>query len=272
MLTFTLEEPMSRHTRLDAILDLLSQRGNVEVDELVEALQVSAATVRRDLDTLADQQLLTRTHGGAVPAATSYDLPLRYKATRYAGAKVQIAEACAAMVQPGQVVGLNGGTTSTEVARALVRRTDLAHGGDQTTVTVVTNALNIATELAVRRHVKIVVVGGVARPQSYELIGPLADATLAQINLDVMFLGVDAIDIEHGATAAHEGEASVNRQLASRAGRVVVPADHSKLGRYAFAGICGIDQVDLLLTDRPTTPELAAGLRDHDVDLVVAED
>jgi len=138
-------------------------------------------------------------------------------------------------------------------------------------VTVVTNALNIATELAVHRHVKMVVVGGVARPQSYELIGPLADASLAQINLDVMFLGVDAIDLEHGAAAAHDGEASVTRQLAGRAGRVVVPADHSKLGRSAFARICSIDEVDVLLTDRHPTPERAAGLRKHDVQLVVTD-
>ena len=262
---------MSRHARLDTILDLLSQRGNLGVEELVGALQVSAATVRRDLDTLAEQQLLTRTHGGAVPAAASYDLPLRYKATRFADAKVQIARACAAMVQPGQVVGLNGGTTTTEVARALVRRSDLASGEDQPTVTVVTNALNIATELAVRRHVKIVVVGGVARPQSYELIGPLADAALAQVNLDLMFLGVDAIDVEHGATAAHEGEASVNRQLVARAGRVVVPADHSKLGRSAFAGICGIDEVDVLLTDREPAPDIAAALAGRDLEVVVAD-
>ena len=139
------------------------------------------------------------------------------------------------------------------------------------TATVVTNALNIATELAVRRHVKIVVVGGVARPQSYELIGPLADAVFSQSNLDLMFLGVDAFDVEHGATAVHEGEASVNRQLVRRAARVVVPADHSKIGRSAFAGICGIDDVDVLLTDQPPAPEIAAGLADHGVDVVVAE-
>ncbi len=259
---------MSRHSRLDTILDLLSQQGNVDVEELVEALDVSAATVRRDLDSLADQQLLTRTHGGAVPAAASYDLPLRYKATRFVGAKAQIARTCAGLVQPGQVVGMNGGTTATEVARALVRRTDLT---GEPGVTVVTNALNIATELAVRRHIKIVVVGGVARPQSYELIGPLADAALSQINLDLMFLGVDAFDLEHGATAANEGEASVNRQLASRAARVVVPADHSKLGRSAFAGICGVDEIDLLVTDRQPPADIAAGLAEHDVEVVVAD-
>jgi len=261
---------VSRHSRLDTILDLLSQRGKLDVEELVAALDVSAATVRRDLDRLAGQQLLTRTHGGAVPTAASYDLPLRYKATRYADAKVRIAEAAAAMVAPGQVVGLNGGTTTTEVARALVRRSELTTDGDQPSLTVVTNALNLATELAVRRHVKIVVVGGVARPQSYELIGPLADASLAHLNLDLVFLGVDAFDVEHGAMARHEGEASVNRQLAERARRVVVVADHSKLGRHAFARICHAAEVDAFITDRPPGTETAAALADRDVDVVVA--
>lgn len=262
---------MSRHSRLDTILDLLSQQGKVDVDEVAHVLQVSPATVRRDLDRLADQQLLTRTHGGAVPTAASYDLPLRYKATRFAGAKLAIARTAAAMVQPGQTVGLNGGTTTTEVARALVRRSDLVADGDRPSLTVVTNALNIATELAVRRHVKIVVVGGVARPQSYELIGPLADASLAELNLDLVFLGVDAFDVEHGATAANEGEASVNRQLAERARRVVVVADHSKLGGVAFARICDAEVVDVLVTDKHPDPELAETLAGLDVDVVVAE-
>ncbi|WP_432476159.1 DeoR/GlpR family DNA-binding transcription regulator [Nocardioides sp. GXQ0305] len=261
---------MSRHSRLDTILELLSQHGKLDVEELVQALGVSAATVRRDLDRLADQQLLTRTHGGAVPTAASYDLPLRYKATRFADAKLRIARAGAEMVQAGQVVGFNGGTTTTEVARALARRAELGGDGDRP-LTVVTNALNIATELAVRRHIKIVALGGVARPQSYELIGPLADASLTQINLDLVFLGVDAFDLEHGATASHEGEASVNRQLAARARRVVVVADHSKLGKSAFARICDADQVDALLTDAPPDPATAAALAARDVEVVVAD-
>ena len=262
---------MSRHSRLDAILELLSVRGKLDVEELVDVLGVSAATVRRDLDRLADQQLLVRTHGGAVPAAASYDLPLRYKATRFADAKLRIAGAGAAMVRPGQVVGFNGGTTTTEVARALVRRSELAPDGvQQPTLTVVTNALNIATELAVRRHVKIVVVGGVARPQSYELIGPLADGSLSQLNLDLLFLGVDAFDVEHGAMARHEGEASVNRQLAERSGRVVVVADHSKLGGSAFARICRADDVDVLLTDVAPDRSTAEALEKRGVEIVVA--
>jgi DeoR/GlpR family transcriptional regulator of sugar metabolism len=157
------------------------------------------------------------------------------------------------------------------VARALVRRSDLAAREDGPAFTVVTNALNIATELAVRRHVKIVVVGGVARPQSYELIGPLAESALRRVNLDLMFLGVDAIDVEHGATAAHEGEASVNRQLAARARRVAVVADHSKVGHSAFATICPIGDIDLLVTDEGPPSDLASDLAAHDVEILFAE-
>ena len=142
------------------------------------------------------------------------------------------------MVRPGQVVGLNGGTTTTEVARALATRADLSSGAAAPAVTVVTNALNIATELAVRQHIKIVTTGGVARPQSYELTGPLATGVLEQVTLDVAILGVDGIDAVAGATAHHEGEASINRLMARQARQVIIVADSSKVGRRAFARIC----------------------------------
>lgn len=96
-----------------------------------------------------------------------------------------------------------------------------------------------------------------ARPQSYELIGPLAGAVLSELTLDVTVLGVDALDVEVGATAHHEGEASVNRLLAERARRVVVAADSSKLGRRAFARICGLEMIDTLVTDEAADEELA---------------
>lgn len=249
---------MSRHQRLNELLELLSRRGHVEVDDLVGHLGVSAATVRRDLDILADQQLLTRTHGGAVSTAVSYDLPLHHLASRRGDAKVAMARAAAGMVHPGSTIALNGGTTMGAVARAVASRSDLSANPGEIGVTVVTNALNIATELAVRTHVKIVVVGGVARPQSYELIGPLAHATLSQINADIAFLGVDAVDPERGAMARHEGEASINRQLAGRSERVVIVADHSKIGTTAFAQICDTTAIDTLLTDQ----DLGADLRD----------
>ena len=135
------------------------------------------------------------------------------------------------------------------VARALAVRPDLNTAGDGAQLTVVTNALNIATELAIRQHIKIVTTGGVARPQSYELTGPLATGVLEQVTLDVAFLGVDGIDAVAGATAHHEGEAAMNSLMVARAKRVVVIADSSKLGGHAFARICPISKVETLVTD-----------------------
>ncbi|MEV6180977.1 DeoR/GlpR family DNA-binding transcription regulator [Streptomyces sp. NPDC052015] len=243
---------MSRDARWKALLELLVERGRLDVEDAAAELAVSAATIRRDLDQLAEQQMLVRTRGGAVVHGVSYELPLRYKTARQASQKQRIARAVAGLVAPGEAVGLTGGTTTTEVARALAARGDLADGSPA--LTVVTNALNIAGELAVRPQFKIVVTGGVARAQSYELVGPLADGVLGQITVDVAVLGVVAFDVTHGAAAHDEAEAAVNRMLCERAERVVVAADSSKLGRRAFARICAADAVDTLVTDAAADP------------------
>ncbi|MEV7120716.1 DeoR/GlpR family DNA-binding transcription regulator [Kitasatospora griseola] len=262
---------MSRYERWNALLELLAEHGKLDVEEAAGALDVSAATIRRDLDQLARQQMVTRTRGGAVAHSVSYDLPLRYKTARNADAKQRIGALVAGLISPGEVVGLNGGTTTTEVARALAVRPDLAeHPEHGPSLTVVTNALNIANELTVRPQVKIVVTGGVARPQSYELIGPLAAQMLGELTLDTTVLGVDAIDAEQGATAHHEGEAAVNRLLAERARRVVVAADSSKLGHRAFARICGLERVDTLVTDNQVADRVATAFRDAGVTVLTA--
>ncbi|GHE45742.1 transcriptional regulator [Streptomyces longispororuber] len=247
---------MSRDARWQELLELLVDRGRLDVEEAATALGVSTATIRRDFDQLAEQQMLVRTRGGAVVHGVSYELPLRYKTARQASEKQRIAKAVADLIAPGEVLGLTGGTTTTEVARALAVRTGLAGGSPA--LTIVTNALNIANELAVRPQFKIVVTGGVARPQSYELTGPLAGGVLGQISLDVAVLGVGAFDVAYGATAHDEDEAAVNRLLCERATRVVVAADATKLGRRAFARICAAEQVDTLVTDTAVTEETAA--------------
>ncbi|GAA1420312.1 DeoR/GlpR family DNA-binding transcription regulator [Streptomyces thermospinosisporus] len=255
---------MSRDARWKALLELLVERGRLDVEDAATELGVSAATIRRDFDQLAEQQMLVRTRGGAVVHGVSYELPLRYKTARHASEKQRIAKAVADLVAPGETVGLTGGTTTTEVARALAVRGDLSSGSPA--LTVVTNALNIANELAVRPQFKIVVTGGVARAQSYELIGPLADGVLGQLALDVAVLGVVGFDPQHGTSANDEAEAAINRMLCERAERVVVAADASKLGRRAFARICATGAVHTLVTDSSAAPETVrrfeeAGLR-----------
>ncbi|WNI19403.1 DeoR/GlpR family DNA-binding transcription regulator [Actinacidiphila sp. ITFR-21] len=261
---------MSRDARWSALLDLLAGQGRLEVDEAAVALNVSAATIRRDLDRLAEQRVLTRTRGGAVANGVSYELPLRYKTARHASQKQRIGQAVAALVAVGDVVGLTGGTTTTEVARALALRADIAAEGAagsdrQPALTVVTNALNIAGELVVRPQIKIVVTGGVVRSQSYELTGPLARSVLQEVTLDLAVLGVGALDPALGAFAHDEDEASVNRMLAEQASRVVVAADSSKIGRRAFAKVCAIGLVDVLVTDQGVSPDTVARFEDAGV-------
>jgi DeoR family transcriptional regulator of aga operon len=261
---------MKRYERLDAILELLARDGKLDVDTAAPRLGVSEATIRRDLEYLAEQRLLTRTHGGAVANSTSYDLPLRFKSGRQTEAKARIGQAAAALVAAGGVVGMNGGTTTTEAARALAVRADLTGPGDGAGLTVVTNALNIAYELAVRPHIKTVVTGGVARASSYELTGPLATGILDRLNLDVVLLGVDGLDPEWGATAHHEGEAIINQLMAQQARSVVVLADSTKLAKRAFARIRPIEQVDVLVTDADADADVLARITAAGVRVVTA--
>ena len=261
---------MSRYRRWNELLELLSVAGELQVEDAAKALNVSPATVRRDFDELAEQRMLTRIRGGAIAQGVNYDLPLRYKTERHPSEKQRIGELAASMVRVGEVVGLNGGTTTTEVARALATRPDLSSGAPALALTVVTNALNIATELAVRQHIKIVATGGVARPQSYELTGPLATGVLEQVTLDVAILGVDGIDAVAGATAHHEGEASINQLMGRQARKVIIVADSSKVGRRAFARICGPAQVDALVTDSGIADDDLNVLKAAGIDVVVA--
>ena len=192
-----------------------------------------------------------------MPQGVLYELPLRYKSARQPQEKLRIAREAASRVADGWAIGLTGGTTTTEVARAVVERREL---------TIVTNALNIASELAVRPNLKLVVTGGVARAQSYELVGPIAEASLEGLNLDMTFLAVDGISPRAGLTTHHEIEAHTNRALVDRASQVTVVADSSKIGKVAFARICELNRVEELITDaaadRDALEEIeAAGLQ-----------
>lgn len=258
---------MKRAARLNAILDLLAADGEVGVDDLVSRFGASPATTRRDLDSLAEQRLLTRTHGGAVAQTVAYELPIRYKSHLRTQQKDGIAQAAAALVSPGMVVGLSGGTTTTAIAAALAAREDLAAGAG---ITVVTNAVNIAAQLATRPDIKVVVTGGVIHSRSYELVGPFVEQLLRGVRLDIAFIGVNGMDAVAGATTQDEREAAVNRMMAERATRAVVVTDSSKLGRAAFAAVGGADLFPLILTDDGAEPADLSALRAAGYEVVAA--
>lgn len=232
---------MRQEERLGLILERLARDGTVSVAELTTELKASPASIRRDLHALEEQQLLKRTHGGAVSAEVVYELPMRYRAGRR-HEKLQIAQAAAKLVTDAvHSVGLGGGTTTTELARLL--------GAAARPLKVVTNALNIAGDLSLRPAIDLVVSGGSVRPESYELVGPIANRALADINLDLVFIGVDGITADRGISTHDDVEAQTDHCLLRTADRVVVLADGSKVGRRAFSRIAGADEVAMLITD-----------------------
>ena len=249
--------PRIRDSRLRSIIEVIDDNGAVGVEDLAELLGVSTATIRRDLARLADQGVITRSHGGAMRPDVGLEVPISYRRGTAVAQKRRIAAAAASLIGEGAIVGITGGTTTMEVARALtpVRK-----------LTVVTNALNVGMQLARHRNIRLVLTGGVCRTASFELSGPIAESTLLGYNLDVAFVGVDGIDVDAGCTTHDDAEARANAALVKIARNTVIVADSSKIGRVTFASICPLDLVDQLITDNEADPQAvsrleAAGLR-----------
>lgn len=237
---------LKRSQRMIAILTLLRERGSVSLGDIADELQVSPATMRRDIAELEDQRLLRRTHGGATAVETAVELPVELRNTRVPEAKVLIARGAAQLVPPGRhVVALSGGTTTLETARALSNRRDL---------TIVTNSLTAASEVGRHANIQVIMTGGVMRAHSFELVGALAEQTFNSVNIGTAFLGVDGITAISGATTYDETEARTNRAMAARAQRTVVVADGSKIGALTVASIVPAAEIDDLVTDSSADP------------------
>lgn len=260
---------MEKTERLNAVLDLLAAHGHVQVEEIVSQLNVSPATARRDLDALAAQRLLTRTRGGATMEAVAYDLPTRYTRDENTQQKQAIAQAASALVPRGAVIGLCGGTTSTAIAQALGMRRDLMEPSNKPTLTVVTNAINIAVQLVVRPNIRVMVTGGVVNPRSYELVGPYTDVILQRVALDFAFVGVNGLDPDVGPTVSDDGEAAVNSLMSRRASETYIVADSSKIGVRSFATLTGY-VFSNLITDSGITADQKAAFEARGTKIIVA--
>jgi DeoR family transcriptional regulator of aga operon len=232
--------------RWEFILTRLARDGDLDVNVLAREMNVSPATARRDLQELHNQHLLSRVHGGATSSGIFSELPLRNRVGQEKEAKQWIASAAVDLIEPGMAVGLTGGTTMAAVARELMKRR-------LKDVTIVTNSLAIAYDFSLQPSYNLVMTGGFIRPSSLELVGPFADATIEKVNLDLTIVGVDGITAAAGVTLHDELEAQTNSLLLQRARLRVVVADHSKLGRAAFAQVCPIADIGVLVTD-PDAP------------------
>jgi DeoR family transcriptional regulator of aga operon len=246
-------------SRRASILEALGRAGFVEVARLKEELGCSEATVRRDLEYLQRAGYLQRTHGGAIVDGDR-ELPFPTKAQTMVAEKERIAEAAVALAGDARAIGLTGGTTTQQIARRLAQRTGL---------TIVTNAINIAMEFADTDN-RVIVTGGELRGRTFELVGPLAEPVASQINLDLIFVGVDGVSPEGGLTTHHPIEARTNRVLIERAAKTVVVTDHLKLGRRTFAQIAPLELADVVVTDSGADPRVTAELERAGAAVVLA--
>jgi DeoR family transcriptional regulator of aga operon len=227
------------------ILDLLHRDGRVLVKDLAKQFQISQITIRKDLEFLDAQGIIQRTHGGALPLPSGalLDPTLREKEKLHRKQKALIAQAAVRMVEEGQSVLLDSGTTTTAIARALK---------DMSRLTVITNAINIAAELAGTK-VEVILTGGTLRKNSFSLVGPLSEHTLRQLGADILFLGVDGFDTKIGLFTPNLLESEVNRAMVAIARRTVVVCDSSKFGHRSLCNIMPASGVHDVITDKQIT-------------------
>jgi DeoR/GlpR family transcriptional regulator of sugar metabolism len=248
--------------RRERIVALLDQKGRVSVADLSEQFGVSQATIRADLDALAAERLLTRTHGGAVALdqdrlELSFDFRRRLHSTQ----KHRIGAAAASMVEDGEAIALDASTTALALATQIKGRREL---------TVITNGLFIALALLNTPRITVLMPGGFLRPDSASIVGNEGHDFIEQFNFQKGFFGAKGLTLEEGLTDVNSAEVAVKRELAARARQVIAIVDSSKWGRVGFASFASIDQVDCVITDEGAPPDMVAALREAGVDVIIA--
>lgn len=261
--------------RRNAIVTEVRRRGGVRLSELAATLGVSDMTVRRDVEALAEQGLLTRVHGGVLPVDTAVDEPaFATKRVRQAARKLAIARAAAALVAPGAAIGISAGSTTAALAQELTEVNSL---------TVVTNSIAVsdvlhraanqspARGLAPPAEPQTVLLTGGVRTRSDALVGPAATAALRDLNLDLLFLGVHGMAERGGFSTPNLAEAQTNRAFVAAAQRIVVLADHTKWGVVGIATIIGLAGAHVLVTDTGLDRGALRCLRSHVGEVITVE-
>ena len=223
------------------ILNILREKGYVTVHDLSRDLKVSSVTIRKDLKYLEERQLLFRSHGSATPNNPYInDRPVNEKEKIRVSQKQAIARYAATLIEPKDSIILASGTTIIELARQIIPKEHL---------TVVTASLNASQILSRDPVIDIIQLGGMVRKSSSSIVGPYAEELLQNFSCSKLFLGVDGIDPEYGFTTTNAMEAMLNQHMIRAAQKVIVLADSTKFGRRGFSRICGLTEVDMIITD-----------------------
>ncbi len=232
---------MSPNPRQLTLLTVVQASGSVTVEQLADQLGVTLQTVRRDVQRLADEGLLTRFHGGVrVPSSTIENIAHQQRENLNAQGKAHIARAVASKVPNGCSLMLNIGTTTEAIARALLHHTDLR---------VITNNLNVATILSANSNCEVIVVGGVVRSRDKGIVGEAAIDFICQFKVDIALMGISGIESDGTLRDYDYREVKVSQAIMEHAREVWVAADHSKFNRPAMVEVAHLSAIDRLFTD-----------------------
>lgn len=234
---------MFAEERKAKILEILKNSYRIQVSDLTEELEVSESTIRRDLQELEQAKLLKRTHGGAVRIEnTSFEASMDEKELENIEEKIEIGERAASFISNNDTVILDAGTTTLQIAKKISAKN----------VTVLTNSVLIAKELASNKDVEVVVTGGYVRKETVSIVGPITDRIIQSFRVDKAFIGANGITIEDGCTTPNIDEAHTKSIMIKAAKETYIVADHSKFGKVSFSRIARIDEVDGIITDHKT--------------------
>jgi DeoR family transcriptional regulator of aga operon len=248
------------------MLGEIREREFVRVSELSQRFGVSEMTVRGDLDSLEARGKVHRVRGGAIPRLMPrQEQPFEDSVSSFAAEKVAIGQAAAALLEDGETALIDVGSTAAAAARAIAARTEIDD------VVVFTNGLKTALELEPAfPRVTVVVLGGTLRPLQHSLVDPLATLILEQISVKTVLLGCNGVDLAGGITNINLPEAEVKKRMLAVAARRIVLADGSKLGRVEVARLCGIDDIDMVITGPSADPAVVDALRDRGCEVRIA--
>lgn len=243
------------------IIGKLKKEGTVNVLALCDELAVSSVTIRKDLKLLEDKSLLYRTHGGAtLTNPYTADRPVIEKAKFHSDEKTGIGRAAAQLVEPNDCILIASGTTVHSFARNLQPKGSL---------TVITAALNVALELIHYPEIEVMQLGGLLRKSSSSVTGSYAEKILDDFSCSKLFLGVDGIDVEFGLTTTNMMEAQLNKKMIAAAQKTIVLADSSKFGKRGFGRICGLEDIEQVITDGNISEHMVNTLKGMGIEVTV---
>jgi DeoR family transcriptional regulator of aga operon/DeoR family fructose operon transcriptional repressor len=248
--------------RQDQIARIVGEDGRSRVADLAKQFNVSTVTIRKDLVVLESERRLVRTHGGAIAIDRSRpELSFEIRERLQAEEKSRIGTAAAALVRDGESIVLDASTTALSVARQLRAR------GGWSQLTVVTNGLRVAGELAGHPGLTVLMLGGRVRWEALSVVGQLGDGLFRRINVQKAFVGAAGFTIESGLSDATDEEAQIKRSMVAAAREVIAIVDHTKWEHAAFATFCATEKVTIVLTDEAAPDGMVAGLRTRGVDV-----